>query len=224
MLILIDKILKDLKKNSKYFIIFVTLFLIVFYGEKKINQSKEYKYRSHVMFTQPSATEWVTFNMNIFRQDLYQYLISLETKKKINSLCNLSSSKQTINLKFNHNDFVYSKITLHHQEMADEMCLEKVFNQIILDHYNNHIDNVMANNKILLNYLEAKKKESFSQSIYLSTLPMSFRSPQVIEDKLNRKNIDEFNHIKVIITSIIFSILLTLTLSNFFQGNKKRRG
>ena len=82
----------------------------------------------------------------------------------------------------------------------------------------------MSNNKILSNYLEAKKKESFSQSIYLSTLPMSFRSPQVIEDKLNLKNIGETNHIKLIITSIIFSILLTLTLSNFFQVNKKRRG
>ncbi len=223
MLNLFDKILKDLKKNSKYFIIFVTLFLVVFYGEKKLNQTKKYAYGTHIIFSQPRSSEWVTFNIGNFRQELYHYLITLKTQKKINSLCNLSSSKQTIDLKYTRNDFVFSKITLFHQEMANEMCLEKLFNQIILDHYKKHLSTLMDNNRLLLDFLKEQNKKSFPQNIYLSTLSISFGPPEVIEEKLNFRKISDINHIKIIITSIIFSTILTLTVSNFFPENKKKK-
>ena len=71
---LIKNILNDLKINSKYFFLFTALFLIVFYGEDQLRQTKQFKYNSYLVLTQPTASDWVSFNQNRFKRDFYHYL------------------------------------------------------------------------------------------------------------------------------------------------------
>ena len=74
----------------------------------------------------------------------------------------------------------------------------------------------------MLEYLKQEEELNLNQSIYLSTLPLSYRRPDIIEYKLNYELKNDINHIKIIIPSIIFSVFITLILSGLFLGFQKK--
>ena len=220
---LLENITNDLKSNLKYFIAFLGFFLFVFYAENQISVKNEFQYRSEIIFTHPNTnSQFVNFNNSIYRQDLYHFLIKPDTKENINSICNISDSFQKIEMNFKSSGFVYTKITLLHNEVGKNLCLDRVFNKIILTYFDNYLENIINNNKMLLEFLKKEEELKMNSSIYLSTLSLSYRPPEVIEYILNKKRKIDINHFKVVITSTIFSALITLILSNLFPGFKKK--
>ena len=221
---LIKIISNDLKRNSKYFLLLSVLFLSVFYAEDKFRQKKEYKYISYLVHTQPTAiSEWVTFNQIHFKQDLYHYLLKQDTRKNINKLCETKEAIQQIDMDFSKGGFNYARIDLYHMSVAKKECLNNVFNEIIYEYFNEYLEKVMNDNKILLEYLKQEDGLNLNSSLYLSTLPTSFRAPQIIEMKVNNQLKSGTNHTKIIVISIIFSAILTLIFSKLIINKKKRR-
>ena len=218
---LIKIFVNDLKKNSKYFFLFTALFLIVFYGEDRLRKTKEFKYNSYLVLTQPTASDWVSFNQNRFKRDFYHYVITKDTKDKIKKLCEVSQSKQQNDMNFTQNGFNYLKIDLYHMKLAQDGCLNSVFDEVIQNYFNDYIKKVINDNKILLGFLKQEEELNLNANLYLSTLETSFLPPQIIDMGLNNKITVGINHIKTIIVSIIFSIILTLFFSNLILNKKK---
>ena len=123
---------------------------------------------------------------------------------------------------FKLSGFTYTKITFLHNDIGKNFCLNNIFNKVILTYFEDYLSNIINNNKMMLNYLKKEAELRMNSNIYLSTLPLSYRPPEVIEYKLNKNLKLDINHFKVIITSIIFSALITLILSNLFLGLKKK--
>ena len=86
--------------------------------------------------------------------------------------------------------------------VAKKECLNNVFNEIIYEYFNEYLEKVMNDNKILLEYLKQEDGLNLNQ-LYLSTLPTSFRAPQIIEMKVNKQLKSGTNHTKIIVISII---------------------
>ena len=157
---LIENIINDLKNNSKYFIGFLAIFLSVFYAERQITDKNQFKYRSEIIFTHPSTTsQFVNFNNNLYRQDLYHFLIKSDTKEKINGICNISYSSQIIEMDFKKFWFYIYKIIFLHNDIGKNFCLNNIFNKVILTYFEDYLSNIINNNKMMLkDYL--KKKQS----------------------------------------------------------------
>ena len=169
--------------------------MIVFYGEDRLRKTKEFKYNSYLVLTQPTASDWVSFNQNRFKRDFYHYVITKDTKDKIKKLCEVSQSKQQNDMNFTQNGFNYLKIDLYHMKLAQDGCLNSVFDEVIQNYFNDYIKKVINDNKILLGFLKQEEELNLNANLYLSTLETSFLPPQIIDMGLNNKITVGINHI-----------------------------
>ena len=220
---LIKGLAKDIKESSKIFIFVFILFFIALYSQDQLEKKQTYSLTSEMVITQPDAVStWASFNQGQFKQDLYHFILSIKTKNRIDEMCGIKESKQISEMAFVRDGFQYVKFSMFHNKNIKDECMNTIFDKIILEFYNDYLNQIINDNKILMEYMR-NETLSINSNLFLSTFRDSYRAPQLIQKVSNislRSNDTEFS--KIISISFIFSALLSLLISSLQNKYKNK--
>ena len=219
MLDLISKIIFDLRKNFKPFIIIYIFFISLFFLND-IHKSKViYKYTSSLILTEPSSiSNFAKFDGFLFRRSLHLYISKLDTNALLKMNCSSDTiAKHKIDTNYEMKEFRYVMLEFNHADVLGGDCMKKIYDNEVLTFYNEFLENVIKENKMIIDYLEFKTP-IVDTKLYMSTLKESYRKPGLVlyESDMYFKSKRDFS--KILIVSFIFSAILTMIISFLYDG------
>jgi len=220
--LVIKRIIKDIKENLIPFVLIFTLFLSAMFIESKFYKKRNYTLISNMIFTQPDGRSSTIIFSDYFNQDLHHYLQKPEIKNRIDKICFLKDSIQSSKMKINKDGFNnYASFTILHKDLINQNCMNKVFNDIIYNFYEEYLSKLIQDYQYMLKELQ---RESLSNDIrlHLSSFRNSYRDPVLIEINNNiTKSSRRTNLGQIITIAFIFSVFLSLLFNILLKKTKR---
>jgi hypothetical protein len=221
MIDLVNKIIFDLKKSFKPFIIIYIIFVAFFYMNDIWKKKVSYNYTSSLLISEPSSiSNWAEFDEVFFRQSLHLYVENLDTKLLIKENCSIDTrAKHIIDTNFLDNNFRYTLIKFDHENEINSQCMRKIYNNKILTFYNEFLERAIEDNKIISDYLKTKTPV-INSNLFMSTFKKSFRGPRLVSTKSNKFFKKDMDFNQILIISFIFSAILSILISFVYDEKK----
>lgn len=197
---LLKLIINDLKKNFKIFSFFLIFFPLTFYIVAHSNKVNKFNYFSSLIFTYPeSKVKWVEFDKNKFSAGLFFAFADDDIESNVRKICNIKNLKLTSDFNKKIEGFSFVEIGFYHAEKAAEDCVNKIFNEIIIKHFDEHLDKLSLVNNSYLNMLEKEARA------------YNYQNLENIHQYLSSKNLD-----------IVAIEAQKRLLLNYFEQNREK--
>lgn len=214
MIDLVNKIIFDLKRSFKPFIIIYIIFVSLFYLNDIWKNKVSYNYTSSLIIAEPSSiSNWAQFDEVFFRQSLHLFVENLDTKLLIKENCSIDTrAKHIVDTNFVDNNFRYTLIKFDHENKINSQCMRKIYNNEILTFYNEFLERAIEDNKVISDYLKTKTPV-INSNLFMSTFKKSFRGPRLVSEKSNKFFNKDMDFNQILIISFIFSAILSILIS-----------
>lgn len=231
---LVNSIIKDIKENLKPFVLIFSLFFVVLYLGSLSERKKIFSLNSEMILSEPKVVNGLTnFNKKQYKEDLLHYFLEQKTKNKINEICILDNLEQVSDMAFDQSGFQYIKLSMFHNKPINNKCINSIFNQIVLNHFDKYLTNITDINEKILEYMKRKTYEldqtlflSSFKDLYVAQFRDAYQRPELIKIKINSPvSSSDLNFVKIITISFIFSALISIFISalqkKYKRNNKK---
>ena len=199
---LLKLIINDLKKNFKIFSFFLIFFSLTFYIAAHSYKVNKFNYFSNIILAYPeSKVKWVDFDKLKFSEGLFFVFAEDDIESTVKKICNIKNLKLTSDFNKKIEGFSFIEIRFYHTEKAAEDCINKIFNEIIIKHFNEYLDKLSLVNNSYLNLLETEQMSN------------NYEFLEDIDQYLSSKNLDTMTN----------EIQKSLLLKYFEQNRENER-